>query len=403
MRIGANRAGTREVVGLGEGRDFFISYTAVNKPWAEWIAVTLERAGYTTLLQAWDFGPGSDFVHRMQQAIVSSARTIAVLSPAYFGSEFAEAEWRAAFEEDPSGEWGRLVPVRVQPCKPQGLLASRVYIDLVDLDEASARERLLAGVKPGERPGRVVFPGRSRAAVPEGGGGGGGWPRFPGLGPEVSNLPPRNRHFSGRGGLLLRLHADLQADAAAAVLPVGAVHGLGGVGKTQLALEYAHRFGSDYDVIWWVPAEQPALVGTALAALARRLGIPVAANQAETVTALFDQLRGQGRWLLIYDNAEHPGQLAGLLPPGRGWACAGHLPLVGLGQPCLCAAARCAQQKGFGRVSPAPYRCQERGSAGCAGPAGGGSAVGVGGGCGLSRGDPRRPRRLSGVGARPGP
>jgi hypothetical protein len=45
-------------------RDFFISYTAVNRPWAEWIAVQLEQAGYTTLLQAWDFRPGSDFLHR---------------------------------------------------------------------------------------------------------------------------------------------------------------------------------------------------------------------------------------------------------------------------------------------------------------------------------------------------
>jgi hypothetical protein len=44
-------------------RDFFISYTTVHEPWARWIAVTLERAGYTTLLQAFDFRPGSDFIH----------------------------------------------------------------------------------------------------------------------------------------------------------------------------------------------------------------------------------------------------------------------------------------------------------------------------------------------------
>ena len=78
-----------------QGRDFFISYTQVNRPWAEWIAVQLEAAGYTTLLQAWDFRPGSDFVHEIQQATTSAGRTIAVLSPAYFGSEFSEAEWRA--------------------------------------------------------------------------------------------------------------------------------------------------------------------------------------------------------------------------------------------------------------------------------------------------------------------
>ena len=74
----------------------------------------LEAAGYTTVLQAWDFRPGSDFLHQMQQATSTAGRTIAVLSPAYFGSEFSEAEWRAAFVKDPTGERGLLVPVRVQ-------------------------------------------------------------------------------------------------------------------------------------------------------------------------------------------------------------------------------------------------------------------------------------------------
>jgi hypothetical protein len=56
------------------GRDFFISYTAVNRPWAEWIAVQLEQAGYSTVLQAWDFRPGSDFLHKMQQATTAGRR-----------------------------------------------------------------------------------------------------------------------------------------------------------------------------------------------------------------------------------------------------------------------------------------------------------------------------------------
>jgi hypothetical protein len=295
----------------GPGRDFFISYTAANRPWAEWIAVQLEGAGYSTVLQAWDFRPGDDFVHKMQQATTSAARTIAVLSPAYFASQFGEAEWRVAFANDPTGERRLLLPVRVQPCAPPGLLAGRVYIDLVDLSEPAARQRLLAGVdQSGARPTTAPFPGA--------GAGAGGGPRFPGQGPALSNLPVRNPRFSGRGELLEVLHARLQAGSAAAVLPTGAVHGLGGVGKTQLAIEYAHRFGSDYDLAWWIPAEQPTSATTALAALARRIGIDQLADQTEMVVALFDQLRGRDRWLLIYDNAERPDQLAGLLPEGGG-------------------------------------------------------------------------------------
>src|SRR5215218_8921656 len=175
-----------------QGRDFFISYTGVNRLWAEWIAVQLEAAGYTTVLQAWDFRPGSDFIHEMQQATTLAGRTIAVLSPAYFGSAFSEAEWRAAFAKDPTGELGLLVPVRVQECTPPGLLASRVYVDLVDTDEATAKRLLLAGVdQSGARPTSAPFPGATREAK-----------RFPGQGPGISKLPARNHNFSGQDELL---------------------------------------------------------------------------------------------------------------------------------------------------------------------------------------------------------
>jgi hypothetical protein len=63
------------VTGAGsQQRDFFISYTSPDRPWAEWIAVQLEQAGYSTLLQAWDFRPGQDFLHEMQQATTSASR-----------------------------------------------------------------------------------------------------------------------------------------------------------------------------------------------------------------------------------------------------------------------------------------------------------------------------------------
>jgi hypothetical protein len=153
------------------------------------------------------------------------------------------------------------------------------------------------------------------------GGSAGGGLRFPGQGPQLSNLPARNPRFSGRGELLESLHARLQTGSAAAVVPTGAVHGLGGVGKTQLAIEYAHRFRSDYDVAWWIPAEQPTSAIGTLAALARRFGVHQIADQSEMVAALFDLLRSRDRWLLIYDNAERPDRLVGLLPECGG----GHL------------------------------------------------------------------------------
>ncbi|MEU4560449.1 FxSxx-COOH system tetratricopeptide repeat protein [Actinoplanes sp. NPDC023936] len=290
------------------GRDFFISYASENRGWAEWIAAQLEGAGYSTIYQAADFRPGRDFVHEMHAAVSSAERTIAVLTPAYLRSEFGEAEWRAVFARDPSGKQRLLIPVRVQPCDPSGLLTTRVYVDLVDVDEQVARKKLLAAAENDRpRPAAGAFPG---GRVP-------GATRFPGAGPAVSNLPGRNRVFTGRAELIDAMYAGLRSDGQGSAAVVSeAVHGLGGVGKTTLAIEYASRFRSDYELAWWIDAEQPATVPTQLAALGRRLGLPEAADERDAVAAVFAELRGRSRWLLIYDNAEQPASVTPLIPTG---------------------------------------------------------------------------------------
>ncbi len=109
-----------------ESVDFFISYTSADRPWAEWIAWTLEEAGYQVRVQAWDFGAGSNFVLAMDDAARVSRRTVAVLSPAFFESEFAGAEWAAAFRADPTGKDRKLLPVRVRECNVGGLLGQNL-------------------------------------------------------------------------------------------------------------------------------------------------------------------------------------------------------------------------------------------------------------------------------------
>jgi tetratricopeptide (TPR) repeat protein len=142
-----------------------------------------------------------------------------------------------------------------------------------------------------------------------------GWPA---QGRTVSNLPPRNPVFTGRDGLVTALEERLGAGPAAAVVQPQALHGLGGVGKTQLALEHAYRHAGDYDMVWWVAAEQPAAIPGQLVALARRLGLNEQVEQAETVAVLLDELRHHDRWLLIFDNAEQPQDLRPFWPSGAG-------------------------------------------------------------------------------------
>jgi hypothetical protein len=144
-----------------DSTDFFISYTSADRAWAEWIGWQLEEAGYSVTLQAWDFRPGTDFMHEMHGAVSNARRTIAVLSPDYFVSKFGEVEWRAIFAKDPTGESGLLVPVRVSDIEPTGLLATRVYIDLLNMGAVEARQALLRGVSErGARPTKEPrFPG----------------------------------------------------------------------------------------------------------------------------------------------------------------------------------------------------------------------------------------------------
>ena len=137
-------------------KDFFVSYNKEDLQWAEWISWTLEAEGFSVVLQAWDFRSGSNFVVRMQQATSETARTIAVLSEHYMKAEFTYPEWADAFARDPKGEKRILVPVRVSPCKPEGLLAQIIYTDLSGLNEHDAKATLLQDLrergKPSEAP-----------------------------------------------------------------------------------------------------------------------------------------------------------------------------------------------------------------------------------------------------------
>ena len=95
-------------------KDFFISYTIADKKWAEWIAWQLEEAQYSTILQAWDFRPGMNFVLEMDKASSLARCTLVVLSPDYLSARYTRPEWAVAFRRDPEGEGRAVLPVRVQ-------------------------------------------------------------------------------------------------------------------------------------------------------------------------------------------------------------------------------------------------------------------------------------------------
>ena len=151
------------------------------------------------------------------------------------------------------------------------------------------------------------------------------------------DVPTRNKNFTGRDDILDRLREGASSRVTAVLpesgphrsesdpgnpIPQG-VHGLGGVGKTAIAIEYAYRYRSEYDLVWWIAADQLPSVRGSLAELALRLGLEAApaAGVDGLIAAVRDALRrGEpySRWLIVFDNADQPEEIKDLIPTGSG-------------------------------------------------------------------------------------
>ena len=132
--------------------------------------------------------------------------------------------------------------------------------------------------------------------------------------PGTHNLPRRPaRVFVGRDVALRRLRGALAGGVSAVVTQ--AVHGLGGIGKSELALHHAHACRADYPLIWWVTAEDQPQIQAALAALAARLCLPIAqeGTTAEAAGWAVAWLQAHPGWLLIFDNVSDPADVEPLL------------------------------------------------------------------------------------------
>lgn len=297
----------------GSRVDFFVSHAGPDRAWAEWVAWQLSDAGYQVELGVWDWAAGQHFITAMSDALSRADRVVAIFSAAYFDrSRYTTEEWAASLLHTPQMAKGRLVPVRVEHVPEKDIppvLQGLVSRDLFGLADDTARAVLLeavVGPRRPEKPPKYPDAGMRRARSQD-------TPRLPGKMPGVWNIPARNPGFTGRDGLLVSVRDRLLAGGGTTV--VQALHGMGGVGKTQLAIEYAHRFAGEYDLAWWITAEQTELIGQRFAALATELGCVAGVQEPDVVfRQVVAELRSRERWLLIFDAARHPGDVAAWLP-----------------------------------------------------------------------------------------
>lgn len=123
---------------------------------------------------------------------------------------------------------------------------------------------------------------------------------------QVSNMPARNPNFTGRHKELTRLSKHLTSRSK--VVTVESVRGMGGIGKTQLAIEYAYVHSEDYKVVWWVASEKAISIADQFGRLINEFSSDDTGNYAtdtDKYPAIVDKLlQGSEGWLLIFDNAE---------------------------------------------------------------------------------------------------
>ncbi|MBW8486971.1 tetratricopeptide repeat protein [Actinomadura parmotrematis] len=203
----------------------------------------------------------------------------------------------------------RLLVVRMEDCAVPPRLAAREIVDIGGADEAAASGTLLAALA---RHGVIGAVGPAAAQLPSAAG-----IPFPRMGPAVANLRPPDPGFVGRDRLLREVRERLVRGAGDGVA-VTALRGLGGVGKSSTAVNYAHRYRRHYEIVWWLTADSPTDLRGSLLKLALALGVAEQADADQMIAELWAELRRRSGWLLIYDNADEGSELAGHWPPGGG-------------------------------------------------------------------------------------
>jgi hypothetical protein len=284
--------------GRSDKYDFFLSRRGSVATIAQQVTDVLKENGYTVRTQDYDFPITANFIEEMHEAIKNARDLVVLFTRDYEQSPYTRMEF-TSFEANAAqrAEKRRMVILRCEDAPLLGLFAPHVYQDLVGIGDAEERRsRILAAAE-----------GRSQALEP---------PPRPFIG-----VPPRIASFTGRADELDRLDAILMRDKPAAVTQASvgrvAVQGMGGVGKTSLAIEYAHRFRGLYAGVCWCPAETRAGLLSALAVLAVTLGAATAeeADVEKAAKAALRRLAEQrATWLLIYDNVTAPDHIADVLP-----------------------------------------------------------------------------------------
>jgi hypothetical protein len=271
----------------------------------------LKRQG---VIDAWHdrrIGAGLEWAGAIDEHLDNAAVVLLLVSADFLASDYCyDLEMKRALERHEAGD-ARVIPVILRTTLWEGAPFARLQAlpengraitswpdkDRAFTDIARGIHRAVQEIRAAQVAAPSAIGGRTQRL------------------PPIWNVPPlRHPHFTGREELLDELHRKLAHGRLV-------LTGMGGVGKTQVALEYAYHHAHEFDLVWWLRAEEPTTLQADYAALAEPLGLPEA-QESELAVVTYavrrELSRRPDRWLLVFDNATEPKEVLPLLAEGNG-------------------------------------------------------------------------------------
>jgi tetratricopeptide (TPR) repeat protein len=275
--------------------DIFISYSHKDEQWVSNILLpALEQRGLKVCIDYRDFIPGRPAIINMQDASEASRHTLLVLTPRWMESEWTLYESIHSRTDDPSGLQRRTIPILLEKCTPPKFISMLTWVDFTNRQrEKEAWNSLFNSLQE-------TAPVNEESSLDTSIDGS----------LTIGSLPPgsylpftRNALFTGRQAELQSLADKLLGSEFTNTVISQALTGMGGIGKTQLAVEFAYRYGYHFKGVHWLDLHEPQTLDAAIALCGTRMGVPYV-DPRELVAATLRIWVADGPRLLILDNFE---------------------------------------------------------------------------------------------------
>ena len=299
--------------------EVFCSYAHEDERWRKKLETHLSLLKWQRLISFWHdrlISAGTDWAQTIDSHLETASVILLLVSADFFASDYCYGiEMTRALERQKAGS-ARVIPILVRPvdwtkapfAHLQALPGNAKPI-VSWRNKETAFADVASGIRRAIEDLSLLPTSVARAALP-----------------AIWNIPyPHNPFFTGRDELLSQLHIQLRTGSELSQAP-HALSGPGGIGKTQVATEYAYRYHQDYTAVLWARAESTESLISSYVALAALLNLPEreAREQEITVQAVKGWLQLHRGWLLILDNADNLALLPDFLPP----VSAGHVILT---------------------------------------------------------------------------